>query len=525
LPGLALALVLATALGVPDAHGLVTSYAAVSSLVFAVAFVPALTLAVASALAAAERAGAALPALLAIAWLAPLWVGWEEGPPVLRSVAAAAPPLIAALLVQMAAGRRSAAVRRQYAASGLAGAALVLFSDPFTDPDCWRDCTHNVFAVQDAPAAWVVALVVTAAGGVLALVGAARRAPGSRRLWPVLLPVGLAGAGEAIYAVALLLARREDPTAAGFLAIFTLRGASLLAVGLGLVWTARRARRTRAVVARLGVPHSAGLRDVLADALGDPGLQVAYPHAGGWVDAGGAAVTLDRERVLTRIERSGEPVAVVAHDPATLDSAAIVREIGAAARLSADNERLRATVLAQLADLRASRAEVVAAGDATRRRLERDLHDGAQQRLLALSYELRLGGPALADAAAEAQRALEDLRELAHGIYPAILAEAGLRPALESLCDVAPVPVELGDADPARLPAVVETAAYLLAEAAVGTATDCARVDVRLVEDTLLVTVAGARGPVPQRLLDRVSALGGSARTQRDGLEAVIPCA
>ena len=122
-------------------------------------------------------------------------------------------------------------------------------------------------------------------------------------------------------------------------------------------------------------------------------------------------------------------------------------EIGAAARLAVDNERLRAEVLARVADLRASRARIVATADGTRQRLERDLHDGAQQQLLAASFELRqacssaaASGDAelaarLTDASEQAQQALTELRDLAHGIYPAILTEAGLEPAVRSLAE------------------------------------------------------------------------------------------
>ena len=175
-------------------------------------------------------------------------------------------------------------------------------------------------------------------------------------------------------------------------------------------------------------------------------------------------------------------MAIVVHDAALLEGPALEREIGSAARLAVENERLQAEVLAQLEDLRASRARIVETGDAERRRLERDLHDGAQQRLLALSYDLRLARAAaeaegdrehatlLASAGDEAQAALGELRELAHGIYPAILAEAGLAPALATLADEAPLPVELGEVPPERYGAPVETAAYLTVAEAIADA-------------------------------------------------------
>src|SRR5207249_4199437 len=187
-------------------------------------------------------------------------------------------------------------------------------------------------------------------------------------------------------------------------------------------------------------------------------------------------------RTVTPIVRAGRPVAIVVHDSALLEGPALEREIGSAARLAVDNERLQAEVLAQLDDLRASRARIVETGDAERRRLERDLHDGAQQRILALSYDLRLARAAveadgdrelatvLASAGDEAQAVLGELRELAHGIYPAILAEAGLAPALATLADQAPLPVELGEMPPERYSTPVETAAYLTVTEAIANA-------------------------------------------------------
>ena len=133
------------------------------------------------------------------------------------------------------------------------------------------------------------------------------------------------------------------------------------------------------------------------------------------------------------------------------------RAIGTAARLAVENERLDATVRARLRELQESRARIVATGDATRRRIERDLHDGAQQRLLAVSYELRLARATVIDpesspaveldrAIDRLDRALDELRELAHGIHPAVLSEAGLDAAIRSLAESSPLPIEL-DAD------------------------------------------------------------------------------
>ena len=177
-------------------------------------------------------------------------------------------------------------------------------------------------------------------------------------------------------------------------------------------------------------------------------------------------------RVLTVLVRDGRRIAVVSHTAALPD---LERAIGAAVRLALENERLQAEVLAQLDHLRASRVRIVETGDAERRRLERDLHDGAQQRLLALSYDLRLARAQAHKPTATSRRIAphrsdqpdagdpgRSSGEVAHGIYPAILAEAGLMPALATLADAAPLPVGAPRRGRGRYPAAVETAAYLL---------------------------------------------------------------
>jgi signal transduction histidine kinase len=236
-------------------------------------------------------------------------------------------------------------------------------------------------------------------------------------------------------------------------------------------------------------------------------------------------------------------VAIVVHDAALLEGPALEREIGSAARLAVENERLQAEVLAQLEDLRASRARIVETGDAERRRLERDLHDGAQQRLLALSYDLRLAQGAaeadgdrelatlLASAGDDAQAALGELRELAHGIYPALLAEAGLAPALATLAEEASLPVELGEVPRERYSTPVETAAYLTASDTIGDAAGrnatFVSVDVAREDEQLVVQIrddGAARTSPLLPIADRVGALGGSLEVEPHSLRAKIPC-
>ena len=181
---------------------------------------------------------------------------------------------------------------------------------------------------------------------------------------------------------------------------------------------------------------------------------------------------------MTRVSNGGRHVGVVAHDPSVVGRVDLDRILGPAATLALDNERLRAEIVAKLADVRASRVRIVAAEDAARARLERDLHDGAQQGLLAVASELRLaaaavptGGPgvhgAIGAAVREAEAMLSELREIAHGNHPVILEHGGLVPALRSLADRAPIPVDVRGVRVDRLPDPVERAAYAVVAVAI----------------------------------------------------------
>jgi signal transduction histidine kinase len=328
---------------------------------------------------------------------------------------------------------------------------------------------------------------------------------------------------------------------------------ALGAVALAVVWGLVRERQARATVARLVVelgemPKPGAVRNGLAHTLGDPGLELAYrrPDSDRYVDGLGRQVDIhpDGGQAVTPLTRGDVPVAALVHDARLGDEPGLLEEVLATARIAVENEQLQAEVRAQLEDLRASRARIVETGDAERRRLERDLHDGAQQLLVAVSYELRVAqarvegdvgselAPYLASAGEKARTALGELRELAHGIYPAILAEAGLEAALETLADEAPLPVELGDMTSGRYSEPVETAAYRavregIDDAAVRGATFVS-VDVGREERRLIVTLRddGADRTSPLvHLADRIGALGGSLEVGETTLRAIVPCA
>ena len=270
--------------------------------------------------------------------------------------------------------------------------------------------------------------------------------------------------------------------------------------------------------------------------LGDPSLDIVYPRVGtgGWIDDLGELTEVAvAGRALTTIDRGGKPVATLVHDPSLLGDRDRVRTVTEAASLAIDNERLKAQLRAQLAEVEASRARIVDAGDRALRSVERNLHDGAQQRLVALSLVLRLasraavGDTALTELLADARRELDDalgeLRDLARGIHPAILDDAGLVAALETLAERPGVPVELHLDVPERLPETTEVGVYyLVAEALtnVNKHAGARRAVVRAhvadgvlrvaISDDGVGSAAARPGSGLEGLADRLHALGGT---------------
>ena len=224
-----------------------------------------------------------------------------------------------------------------------------------------------------------------------------------------------------------------------------------------------RAGAVSELLLRLGeAPGTGTLRCRLADALGDRSLQLVFwlEDKGRWVDSDGHEVELpaedDTARAWTAVELEGRRVGAIVHDLTLCEDPELLRSVAAAAGLAMENERLQAQLRARVEELRTSRARIVEAGTHERRRLERNLHDGAQQRLVALSLTLRLAqgkvhkdperANELLDAAQqELTLALGELRELARGIHPAVLSDRGLGAALEALAGRAPIEVDLAE--------------------------------------------------------------------------------
>ena len=260
----------------------------------------------------------------------------------------------------------------------------------------------------------------------------------------------------------------------------------LVSVPLAFLFGMLRQQLARAgmadlVVALQRAPESHRLSDALANALGDPSLVLAYwlPRFDAYVDAEGSPVALPQEgsgRATTFVDNDGHHIAALVHDSALAHQPDLLEVVCAAANVALERERLQAELEARIVELQASRERIVSAGDAERRRLERNLHDGAQQRLVAIALQLSLlkgriqSDPATAEQLAtsagdELALSLAELRELARGIHPAVL-EHGLAAALDSLAARASVPTKVLFEASERLPEPVELAAYFVASEA-----------------------------------------------------------
>jgi signal transduction histidine kinase len=475
------------------------------------------------------------------------------------------------LLLAFPSGRLEARVDRWlvgavYAAVTLGYLPTILFWDPATT-GC-VGCPDNVFLISSDPSLTMTSGDVLAGIGVTLLLAVFVRLAGRwRRSNPLqrraITPVFAAGAALMLSLAALLVL---ELARASYQLIEDVFYGTMIPFGLVpylfLAGLARaqmlRGGAVGELVAALGEPLGPGeLRDALSRALGDPSIALAYwlPESQQYVDAQGRPVELPSpgsSRAASPVSLDGGPVAAIIHEPLLLDDPDLVEAVGAAAALALERERLDAELRARVEELRDSRERLLAVGLAERRRMERDLHDGAQQRLVSLALDLRLARSALRDepkraerlldgADQELSRALEELRELARGLHPAVLSDRGLAAAVRTLASRAPLPVDV-DAAIGRVAEPVELAAYfVISEALTNVAKYAAaeRATVRVGRDdgSLVVEVSddGVGGADPKRgsglrgLGDRLSALGGKLEVDsRSGagttVKARIPC-
>ncbi|HET9084020.1 MAG TPA: histidine kinase [Candidatus Limnocylindrales bacterium] len=499
-----------------------------------------------------------------VSYLATVFHGWFD-------------PLFALVILAYPTGRITRRLDRALAIGFVAvQAAWTLVQAYGLRPIAWWDCPTCISTVDRWTAAYtamdplgrIETLLLTGLSVGLLVVVTARWVSASgaarSRQTPVLL-AGLVLGGSFIVTFlwqTVLPTNAREPL--GELRVIVLALSRVLvaiALMIGVLRDDAAKGRIADLVVRLdGLPPLPVLQASLRDALGDPSLEVYRwkSESGAFTDAAGQLATPPADgaaRAVLAIGTADAPELLIAHDPALRDDPGLVSAAAAAVRLAVENERLQAEVRAQLDAVTASRARIVEAQDDERRRIERDLHDGAQQRLVSLQLSLQMlrrdlgpeADPAavaeLEAASAEAAAAIADIRELARGVHPAILTESGLGAALGSLADRAPLPVVLTDDLDRRLPGSVEATAYFVAAEALTNAikhSGASRIDLRtwLADDHLHLDVSDdGRGGADATdgtgltgIHDRVAALGGTVRVEsRVGegtrLMVALPCA
>jgi signal transduction histidine kinase len=458
-----------------------------------------------------------------------------------------------------------------YALVAVGGLARAITYDPAVDQGatylaCPR-CGPNALLLYPHPEAFrAVDLAYRVLGALLILVCAAVLVGGWRRsfrarrrllvpVWiTVAIAIGFVGE-EGLY----ILPGGSFGSGASVLVLLT--DLSQVAVPLAFLAGLLRARLRRAAVGNLVIevgadPTPRRMQDVLARVLGDPTLRFGLRDGDGWSDPDGRALRPPRPggaRSTTTVHSLGEPAAVIVHDAALDDDTQLLASVTASVRLCLENTRLRSEVTARTREAREAGARIIEAAERERRRLERDLHDGAQTRLVFALMSLRrleagLDGPtgaALRRTVAETEGtlrlALDDLRRIAHGIHPAVLTRDGLGPAVTALAEQAEIPVVVA-VEPGRFPPLIEATAYFavceaLSNAAKHAGARAVSVHARREGGRLVVEAAddGAGGADPERgsglrgLADRLAAVGGTLHVHSPAgggtrIRAELPC-
>ncbi len=481
--------------------------------------------------------------------LLPLWATWSWLPDRVQAGVLAATPF--AVMVALVALRWSApgsnhpstAMRIVVALVVASGVVHLLGYNPFADSRCTLTCadaTPLPDGLMSTRSAVVVSCSLTIVGAVVAAITVLKD---SDRHTPRLI-IGAVFVALCLQVVsaALRLASWGDSTIASLLLV--LPAMSVAIVGIAVCVIVTRTLRVRTAVDRL----AARLSGPVAALSGVQGVHFAVPGEARWIDVAGRDATdlSGLERYVVLSDESG-PVLRLMVARGT-DQGDLLAALTPATRLALQNAQLSAVAKARLADVQASQRRVVAASDSERRRIERDLHDGAQQRLVSVAFHLKVAlasadpSTSLRLAAAEGQvrNALGQLRRLAHGIFPSVLADEGLAAALDDLVATSDVPTTLDVRTHDDVGMETAMAAYATV-AAVLNSVEHPGLNTRAVilvdrdADTLTVTVEveGALGTVVAADLvdvaDRVGALGGrfttaETETGTTVVTAVIPC-
>jgi signal transduction histidine kinase len=477
--------------------------------------------------------------------------------------------VVAHLLVAFPTGRLQGRVERRlvgvfYASTVVLSVAPVLFK---RSCGCTTPEPRNVFLAAEAPAIATALELVAAIGLIVASIGIAvllvrrwRGATGAQRR--IIAPVLWTGAALVATLSLLVLLQLADAPKAAQHVMTVISAVTIAAVPFAFLAGLLRVRYTRAdivgdLVGRLQSTGSS-IREAIATALADPSLQLVYWRArtGAYVTADGQPARLPSAgdgRAFVEIAREGEPVAAMIFDATLADEPELISAVSSAGALALDNERLQAELRARITELEESRTRVLDAELRERRRIERDLHDGAQQRFVSLAMTLALLDRGLEGTGSEHQMlasareqldlGLAELRELARGIHPTLLTERGLAPAIDALAARAPLDVSVLEVPRDRLPAQVETAAYFivsesLTNAAKHASAGAATVRIGRANGTAVVEVSddGIGGADPTRgsglrgLVDRLAALDGALEVDSPAgggtrVQARIPCA
>lgn len=427
---------------------------------------------------------------------------------------------------------------------------------------CVPACPHNVlFAGSPLNALATIARDglrvgwLTAAIGVAVGIGRRYRAAGRavrRSIAPILVLATIYAVGVGV-SVALTFVGPDIRVPLVWVSV-TAAMVLPLAMLAGLVWERLfMGEALEEFVNRLPDTAAEDLPALMAQVLDDPSVQIGYsqPASRGFVDPSGASVELPdtaADQAVTPVDGESPSEAVVIHRDAVPDEERFIRAAGAAALISYENHRLEADLSASVVELAASRKRLVEAANAERQRIERDLHDGIQQRMVSARVRLELADEALdcnpsrgrrmlAEIACDLDDALEEVRSLAQGVYPALLATHGLIEALRSVARRSPGPVMVRG-DVARYPADTEAAVYFCClEALQNVAKHAGRgatATVRLWQEGPILrfqtedsgvgfTPNGTRGRGLINMRDRIAAVGGSLTlSSRAGVGTVV---
>jgi PAS domain S-box-containing protein len=467
---------------------------------------------------------------------------------------------VVALVLAFPSGRLTTRLHRALVAS-LGAVVLLLYlplallSTSYPAPSPWSACRHdcpgNAFSLVDHNVGFVhsgleparavlVTLLFVAAAGTLGMRIAGATRPMRRTLMPALCAAIFALSSSAAFVVA----RFADQWATETRVLGYVSALAVLALVFGfLIGLVRWRFLARRAVRRLSQEFRAAtsgshLRQLLAEAIHDPSLEIAYwtGHPGRWVDQSGVPVTLpsdDPRRAVTEVTSDGEPVAALIHDAALAAEPTVRRVAGGFALMALENLRLDAELRSSVRDLRESRARILSAVDLERQRIERDLHDGAQQRLVALRVALELAAEVvrddpqaaeemLAKLGADVESTLDDVRDLARGVYPPLLADHGIVDALRMAARTSSLPVTVKSYGVGRYSQQIESAVYFCcleamqnaakhadAQAAAVTLSEKDDLTFEIEDDGKGFPVRRTKGAGLDNMRDRIVALGG----------------